>query len=101
MKYRKRPVEVEAIKFTGEWQPIMEWLDSLIKSGRFPVPLAWQPPVRAQVFISQDGGRRSRLEINTLDSVAYAEPGDWVIQGVQGEFYPCKPDIFAQTYEEV
>ena len=39
--------------------------------------------------------------IHTLDSVAFAEIGDWIIKGTQGEFYPCKPDIFAQTYESV
>ena len=38
--------------------------------------------------------------IETLEGVMSAQPGDWIIQGVQGEFYPCKPDIFEQTYEE-
>lgn len=39
--------------------------------------------------------------IDTLEGAHYVRPGDWVIKGVQGEFYPCKPDIFEQTYEPV
>jgi hypothetical protein len=39
------------------------------------------------------------VHITTLEGVMVAEPGDYVIRGVQGEFYPCKPDIFAATYE--
>jgi len=41
------------------------------------------------------------LEIQTLEGTMTASPGDWIIKGVQGEFYPCKPDIFEQTYEAV
>ena len=40
------------------------------------------------------------LKINTLEGCMEASPGDWIIRGVQGEFYPCKPDIFEATYEE-
>lgn len=40
------------------------------------------------------------IAITTLEGVMLVEPGDWVIRGVAGEFYPCKPDIFAATYEE-
>ena len=41
------------------------------------------------------------LEIVTLEGTMYASPGDWIIRGVAGEFYPCKPDIFAATYEAI
>ena len=41
------------------------------------------------------------MDIHTLEGVMHADPGDWIIRGVQGEFYPCKPDIFEQTYEAV
>lgn len=41
------------------------------------------------------------LVIRTLEGEMRADPGDWIIRGVQGEFYPCKPDIFAETYEAV
>lgn len=46
-------------------------------------------------------GRCDFWEIETLEGTMQARPGDYIIRGVQGEFYPCKPDIFAATYEEV
>lgn len=39
------------------------------------------------------------IAIHTLEGVMFADPGDWIIKGVMGEFYPCKPDIFEQSYE--
>ncbi len=50
------------------------------------------------VTIDPAGGR---MVIKTLEGEMHASPGDWIIRGVQGEFYPCKPDIFEQTYEPV
>lgn len=49
------------------------------------------------------GGTASETgcDINTLEGVIHASDGDWIIKGVQGEFYPCKPDIFEATYEAV
>ena len=41
------------------------------------------------------------VAISTLEGIMLANPGDWIITGVKGELYPCKPDIFAATYEEV
>jgi len=77
MKYRKKPVVIEA------WQnvtdaAIPEWLQ-----GR------------------GSGNAGGNLTIVTLEGVMTASPGDWVIQGVKGEVYPCKPDIFVATYERV
>jgi len=76
MKYRKKPVVIEAVQFTG---------DNHFTLGAFC-------------------GRKARpdgdnLLIDTLEGEMTARPGDWIIQGVHGEFYPCKPDIFAATYE--
>ena len=42
-----------------------------------------------------------RVVIHTLEGDMTAEPGDWIIQGIKGEFYPCKPDIFGESYEQV
>jgi hypothetical protein len=42
-----------------------------------------------------------KIGIHTLEGVMEASPGDWIIKGIKGEYYPCKPDIFAATYEEV
>jgi len=76
-KYRKKPVVIEAVQFDGT-------LGSL-EGINIPE-------------VSQDLGS-STCQIPTLEGVMTAQPGDWIIRGVKGEFYPCKPDIFAATYE--
>lgn len=81
-KYRKKPVVIEAAMFDGENpQAILEWC----KDAAF-VTL---PPTGYY------------LCIRTLEGEMKVAPGDYVIQGVKGEFYPCKPDIFEATYEMV
>lgn len=84
MKYRKKPVVIDAIRFTGEVDPVIEWARSLGK----------QPD---EYVMSPCAGYG--LKIQTLEGDMIASPGDYVIRGVSGEFYPCKPDIFEQTYE--
>lgn len=87
MKYRKKPVVVEAMQFTVDnHAEVCNWLSA--NDG-------WCFWVRGDVT----GGER--IDIQTLEGVMAARPGDWIIKGVQGEFYPCKPDIFAATYEVV
>lgn len=78
-KYRKKPVVIEAVQFTGE-------LTSLDVAG-FNIP-----------EVSQDFMSRT-CQVKTLEGTMTAQPGDWIIKGVKGEFYPCKPDIFEATYE--
>ena len=115
-KYRKKPVVVEAIQWDGSmkcYTEILDWctghrLDALQRIRRHPnagTPgcpgLHERGPHR---FCDQkncdwaDYG--STLTIDTLEGQMTALPGDWIIRGVQGEFYPCKPDIFAATYEQ-
>lgn len=78
-KFRKKPVVIEAIQYTEETrQEVIDW------SGASPG------------LIEAKG-----LRIRTLEGHMLAWPGDWIIKGVNGEFYPCKPDIFAKTYEAV
>lgn len=77
-KYRKKPVDIEA------WQNSDE--------NEFPV---WV----ANADIGREPG--GVILINTLEGVMKAMPGDYIIKGVQGEIYPCKPDIFEATYEVV
>ena len=88
-KYRKKPVVIEAMlvpeKWDGESLPLSQselwvWLGA---GG------PWQ--------LSHDGG----VDILTLEGTMHANPGDWIIRGVKGELYPCKPDIFDATYEAV
>lgn len=74
-RYRKKPVVIEAIQFVGNFAEI-------------------------EAFVGGDAEfRKGELVIATLEGAMHASPRDWIIKGVQGEFYPCKPDIFAATYE--
>lgn len=80
-KYRKKPVVIEAMKLEiGNGVKIARWV---AESGGHVVY----------------DGRDGTVTISTLEGNMLASVGDWIIQGVQGEFYPCKPDIFAATYE--
>jgi len=85
-KYRKKPVEVEALYFDGTYKSIakaQEWTGKNLR-------LEWHLP--------EDLGH---IFIPTLEGEMRAKPGDYIIKGVKGEFYPCKPDIFEETYESV
>jgi hypothetical protein len=84
MKFRKKPVVVEVMQFDGEnGLEIEKWADGFVDSMQSPL----------------DGHKY--LQISTLEGVMLAGRGDWIIRGVNGEFYPCKSDIFEKTYEEV
>lgn len=91
-RFRKKPVEIDAIRNEGEWPPIMAWLDELA-GGRASIPFGARPAITR----NQDG----TLNIETLEGTMRANVGDWLICGVKGEFYPCKPDVFGATYEPV
>lgn len=92
-KYRKKPVEVEAMRVP--WGPgEVESDDDLIPWGALLVWLGAGGP-----WSVAEGG--NGIDIKTLEGTMHAKPGDWIIRGVKGELYPCKPDIFEQTYEAV
>jgi hypothetical protein len=79
MKYRKKPFVIDAVelKFSTDSQDeIIQWSNNTIQKGL-------------------DGG----LRIPTLEGIMVANTGDYIIRGVKGEYYPCKPDIFEMTYE--
>lgn len=78
-KYRKKPVVIEAVQFTRVNDP------------------------EVKDFLKVDDWYYSHnmIHIPTLEGTMEASIGDWIIKGVQGEFYPCKPDIFEATYEQV
>lgn len=84
--FRKKPVVIEAWKFEGGW-------DSARPIVKMSKNIFWCTPGSSQ----DDPGE---IEIETLEGRMTAKPGDWIIKGVKGEFYPCKPDIFAATYDE-
>lgn len=85
MKYRKKPVVIEAFEWTGgpdqKEDPV--WIVEAIKRG--------------DVTFTNSGS--TQMFIKTLEGTMAANVGDFVIQGVQGEIYPCKPEIFKATYE--
>ena len=81
--YRKKPVEVEAVQWMGTRS---SW-DEIMAMGK----IKWKPgEMGAETFY-----------IETLEGDHLARKHDYIIKGVKGEFYPCKPDIFDQTYEKV
>lgn len=84
MKFRKKPVEIEAVQLTGEL------IDALFTSHGKTV-----------VKVGDVTYYPYHAEVVTLEGTMRAEIGDWIITGVKGEQYPCKNDIFQLTYEEV
>ena len=95
--YRTKPVVIEARQLVGtnaETHAVYQWIEANTQ-GSFD-PLSEEIPASG---VSIDPATGSFL-IATLEGVMQAEPGDWVIRGVRGKFYPCKPDIFAATYEQ-
>lgn len=83
MQYRKKPIVIEAIQFYGD-----NWKDICSFIGK-EVPIEWKTPSCAELIIP------------TLEGNMIADKGDWIIKGIRGEFYPCKPDIFTETYEVI
>lgn len=79
MKYRKKPVVIEAVLWNGDnYKEVIDFAENKILFDAL-----------------------GNIWIATLEGDMIAKKGDYIIKGVQGEFYPCKPDIFAETYEEV
>ena len=97
MKFRKKPVVIEAILlprdcFEGAPVAMASAMERAEKKFRRFAPQAFDK-------WKWRGGANPGLVIPTLEGDHLASPGDWIIRGVQGEFYPCKPEIFAVTYE--
>ena len=80
--FRKKPVVIEAMQLKYEAGGVIAIIDWVAENN---------------TIIRFDPARG--LSIDTLEGVMHAEMGDWIIKGVKGEFYPCKPDIFDATYE--
>lgn len=84
MKYRKKPVVIEAKKYDGfNYPEIQDWIAGTINM--------WPQWVH----------NYGPFEIDTLEGKMTASVGDYIIKGIKGEFYACKPDVFEQTYEPV
>ena len=89
MKYRKKPVVIEAVQID--------------KRMDITSPDWWAQAIQQNKVILHGMGKLTRdepwVEISTLEGTMRGDRGDWIIRGVQGELYPCKPDIFEMTYE--
>lgn len=85
MKYRKKPVVIEAIQFQDNAEVITQLSDF----------------IEDTIYVNYEDASNPYLTIVTLEGNMKALVGDYIIKGVNGEFYPCKPDIFEKTYEEV
>lgn len=81
-KFRKKPVVIDAFLYAGDPIDVARWMDSFPGKADFEV-------------------REGELFIKTLEGEHHASKGDFIIRGVAGEYYPCKPDIFHETYEAV
>lgn len=89
MKYRKKPVVIEAFRLGIDYIP--DWFMDKVSSKEI-------------ILRSEEDGWRAPLtscEIKTLEGVMVAQSGEYIIRGVKGEIYPCKQDIFEMTYEAV
>lgn len=90
-KYIKKPVVIEAIKWEGqqELEALPVWIQEAIKEQTI-----W-------FGINSHNDTTPIMLIETLEGIHKAQVGDYIIKGIKGELYPCKPDIFDATYEEV
>jgi hypothetical protein len=83
-QYRKKPVVIDAMQFTGKnAADVIEWVG----------------PKASSILSYSHAGEVEEVEIETLEGTMHASPGDWIIRGIKGEYYPIKPGIFAATYE--
>lgn len=100
-QFRKKPVVIEARRATGDtaqWMDVYQWVEQNTLGSFEPLAVieGREPCPASGVSIDPRDGR---MMIATLEGFHHVNLGDWVIRGVQGEFYPCKPDIFDATYE--
>lgn len=86
MKYRKKPVTIEAFRLGYEVLP--KWIKPYICADKF------------QLIFDKTDKELIGARIETLEGIHYANVGDYIIKGVKGELYPCKADIFDMTYEK-
>lgn len=108
-RYRKKPVVIEAALFDGQLVGL-RGSDGRVEPLTCPT---WFPAVNRVLDAPRWAAQVGKLDlgqvvrcdgslfIGTLEGTMEARPGDWIIRGVKGEIYPCKPDIFAATYEPV
>lgn len=88
MRFRKKPVEIEA------W--LAKEISDLVKNNWHSLPDSIKNAYEQGGWVFESNGS---IHIHTLEGTMIAAPQDYIIKGIAGEFYPCKPDIFSKTYE--
>lgn len=86
-KYRKKPVVIEAIHFMPDGKDNLKVVKAFLGENQ-----------TYSVWHDDYTGKKS-IMIQTLEGTMEAKPGDYIIRGIKGEYYPCKPDIFEESYE--
>lgn len=95
--YRKKPITVQAVRWDGTAEgavPIIDWILAGDSTAHYRCD-------DSRRCAATDDDTPHTIAISTLEGTMHAAPGDFVIRGVEGEFYPCKPTIFEATYEPV
>lgn len=111
-QFRKKPVVIDAVLWAGTAAgatPVIDWILSSGGTARYSCSAAPSPDCPTPAYHATHhycpgcafNDAPEKISIDTLEGAITASPGDWIIRGVQGEFYPCKPEIFAATYERV
>ena len=85
-KYIKKPLVIEAVQWMGHNSDEVLEFTNITNFGALPTEVRFDGVV---------------LQVNTLEGIMAATPGDYIIRGIEGEYYPCKPEIFEKTYDEV
>ena len=94
VKFVKKPVVIEAIQWTGDnLREVISFTDGPPDTKSHYAGMKWE---EYEDLVARDG-----LKIFTLEGKMSASVGDWIIRGIKGEYYPCKPDIFDATYERL
>lgn len=106
-RYRKKPIEIDAFQYDGDPQAVQAWIGEVEEqrgtaSGRAIAQYhAYLPGHECDCRIDGSSVGSSHVAIRTLEGDLVAPFGWWLIRGIKGEYYPCRPDIFAATYDEV
>lgn len=102
-KFRKKPVVIEAVHY-DEHAALYGWKNAILDAHPW-LDEAYDPgDILSNVAVMEAGTNnigQTYIEIKTLEGTMRCDVGDWIIRGIKGEIYPCKPDIFAATYEPI
>lgn len=94
-KYRKKPIVIEAIQLQNNYNSIKKCVEF---TGQH-VSESYMSKIKFEEYV--EIVKNNGMKIQTLEGEMTASINDYIIKGVKGEFYPCKPDIFEQTYEKI